>query len=61
MIDVTIQSERSVMMSETHLIALQAKPSLQGMDGVSRQAVILVIKNLRVMLIVKVIHTGNHS
>lgn len=61
MIDVTIQSENSVMMSETHLIAPQTKPSLQGMDGVSRQAVILVIKKLWVMLIVEVIHTGNHS
>lgn len=50
MIDVTIQSESSVLMPEIHLIALQAKPSLQGMDGVSSQAVTLVIKKLWVML-----------
>lgn len=61
MTDVTIQPESSVKMPEIHLIALQAKPSLQGMDGVSRQAVPLVIKKRWVMLIVKAIHIGNHS
>lgn len=61
MTDETIQSERSVMMPEIHLITQQAKPSLQGMDGVSRQAVTLIIKKLWVMLIVKAIHTGNEN